>query len=63
MDTNDSNFIGGLAGSLRNQQTGLDPNPSGANSLHVTGCALQLEFELLLELSLMEESLYQKGQR
>ena len=45
MDSNnDSNFIGGFAGSLRDQQTGLDPGPSGADSLHVSGCIPQLEF-------------------
>ena len=53
MDTNtDSNFIGILSefyssftGSLRDQRTELDSNPSGADSLHVSGCTLQLEFD------------------
>ena len=46
MDTNNySNFIGCFAGSLRDQQTGLDPDPSGADSLHVSGCTPQLEFD------------------
>ena len=46
MDTNnDSNFIGGFAGSLRDRQTGLDPDPSGADSLCVSGCTPQLEFD------------------
>ena len=45
MDTNnDLNFIGGFARSLRDQQTGLDPDPSGAESLCVNGCISQLEF-------------------
>ena len=36
MDTNnDSSFIGGFAGSLRDQLTGLDPDLSEADSLHV----------------------------
>ena len=46
MDTNnDLNFIGGFAGSLRDRQTGLDPDPSGAKSVHVSGCTPQLEFD------------------
>ena len=46
MDTNnDLNFIGGFAGSLRDRQTGLDPDPSGAESVHVSGCTPQLEFD------------------
>ena len=46
MDTsNYSNFIGGFAGSLRDWQTGLDPNPAGADSLHVSGCTCHLEFD------------------
>ena len=45
MDTNnDSNFIGGFAGSFRDQQTGVDPDPSRADSLHVSGCTPNLEF-------------------
>ena len=43
MDCNNgSNFIGGFAGSLRDRRTGLDPDPSGADSLHVSGCTPQL---------------------
>ena len=42
---NNSNFIGGFAGSLRDWQTGLDPDPSGADSLHASGCTPQLEFD------------------
>ena len=46
MDTNnDSNFIGGFAGNLRDRRTGLDPDPSGANSVHVSSCTPQLEFD------------------
>ena len=46
MDTNnDSNFIGGFADSLRDWQTGLDPDPSGAYSIHVSGCTHQLELD------------------
>ena len=46
MDTNnESNFIGGFAGSVRDLQTGLDPDPSGADSLHVSGCTPQVEFD------------------
>ena len=46
MDTNNNlNFIGGFAGGLRDQQTGLDPDPSGAHWLHVSGCTPQLEFD------------------
>ena len=37
--------ICGFAGSLRDWQTGLDPDPSGADSLHVSGCTPQLEFD------------------
>ena len=45
MDTNnDSNFIGGFAGNLRDQQTGMDPDPCGADSVHVSGCTPQLGF-------------------
>ena len=44
MDTsNNSNFIGGFAASLWDQRTRLDPDPSGAHSLHVSGCTPQLE--------------------
>ena len=46
MDTNNySDFIGGFADNLRDQQTGLDPDPSGTDSLHVSGCTPQLEFD------------------
>ena len=44
MDTdNDSNFVGGFADSLR--QIGVDPDPSRADSLHVSDCAPQPEFD------------------
>ena len=47
MDTNnDSNFIGGFAGSLRDRRTRLDPDTSGANSLHVSGCTPHVEFDV-----------------
>ena len=46
MDTNNnSNFIGSFASSLRDQQAGLDPDPSGADSTLVSGCTPQLEFD------------------
>ena len=46
MDTsNNLNFIGGFAASLRDQWTRLDPDPSGADSLHVSACTPQLEFD------------------
>ena len=46
MDTNnDSNFIGGFAGSLRDQQTGVDPDPSQPDRLRVSGCTPKLEFD------------------
>ena len=46
IDTNNnSNFIGGFASSLKDRQTGLDPDPSGADSVHVSGCTPQLEFD------------------
>ena len=46
MDTNnDSNFLDGFAGSLRDRRTGLDPDPSGADSAYVSGCTPQLEFD------------------
>ena len=46
MDTNnDSNFIGSFPGSLRDWQTGLDPYPGAADSVHVSGCTPQLEFD------------------
>ena len=37
MDTN-NDLNGGFAGSLRDQRTGLDPDPSRAGSIHVSGC-------------------------
>ena len=42
---NNSNFIGGFAGSPRDRWTGLDPDLRGADSLHVSGCTPQLEFD------------------
>ena len=39
------NFIGDFAGSLRNWRTELDPDASGADSAHVSGCSPQLEFD------------------
>ena len=46
MDTNNnSNFIGGFSDCLRDQQTGLNPHPSGADNLHISGCIPQLEFD------------------
>ena len=42
---NDLNYIGGLAGGLRDRQTGLDPDTRGADSLYVSGCTPQLEFD------------------
>ena len=45
MDTNnDLNFIGGFAGNLRDQKTGMDPDTCGADSVHVSGCTPQLGF-------------------
>ena len=38
-------LIGGFAGSLRDQRTGQDPDPSGADSVHVSGCTSHLEFD------------------
>ena len=51
---NDLNFIGSFAGSLRDRQTGLDQDPSGADSV-----PLSQSLTLLVALTLMEESLYQ----
>ena len=46
MDISDNwNFIGGFACSLRDQRTVLDPDPSGADSTHVSGCIPWLEFD------------------
>lgn len=36
--------FGGFAGSLKDQQTGLNPDPSWADSLHVSGCTSQPDF-------------------
>ena len=53
MDTNnDSNFIGGFAGSLRDRRTGLDPDLSGANSLHVSGCTPHAEFDVATSIAI-----------
>ena len=38
------NFIGGFAGSLRDRRTGLHPDPSGADSLHVSVFTPHIEF-------------------
>ena len=46
METNsESNFIDGFVDSLRDQETGLDPDPSGADSVLVSRCTPQLEFD------------------
>ena len=46
MDTNnESNFIAGFASSLSDWEIDLDPDPSGADSVHVSGCTPQLEFD------------------
>ena len=46
MDINNNwNFIGGFACSTRDQRTVLEPDPSGADSTHVSGCTHQLEFD------------------
>ena len=46
MDTsNDSNFIGYFAGSLRGQRTRIKPDPSGADSLYVSGYIPKPEFD------------------
>ena len=60
---NNLNFIGGFAGSMKDQETGLDPIPSGADSQHVSGCTPQLEFEVATSMALTEESLYLKVYR
>ena len=58
---NNSNFIGGFAGSLRDSHCGLDPHTTETESLNVSDCTLQLEFNsFLLTMPLMEKSLYQK---
>ena len=56
-------IIGGFAGSLRDQQTGLDPDASGADSAHVSGCTPQLEFDAATSITTngripISESLY-----
>ena len=38
-------LIGWFAGSLRDHRTGQDPDPSGADSVHVSGCTSHLEFD------------------
>ena len=43
--SNDSNFIGYVAGSLRGQGTRLEPDPSGADSLYVSGYIPKPEFD------------------
>ena len=61
---NNSNFIGGFAGSLRDSHCGLDPHTTETETLNVSGCTLQLEFNaFLLALPLMEKYLYQKVYR
>ena len=60
---NNLNFIGGFAGSMKDQETGLDPIPSGADSQHVSGCTPQLEFEVATSMTLTDESLYLKVYR
>ena len=42
---NDSNLIGGFAGSLRGWSLGLDTDPSGADSQYLSDCTPQLEFD------------------
>ena len=45
MDTNnDLNVIGGFGGCLRDWWIGLDPDPSETDSIHVSGCTPQQEF-------------------
>ena len=47
MDTNnDLNFIGRFAGSLRDRRAGLDSDPSGADSIHISGSTPQLKFDV-----------------
>ena len=47
MDTNnDLNFIGRFAGSLRDRRAGLDPDPSGGDSIHISGSTPQLKFDV-----------------
>ena len=45
---NNSNFIGGFAGSLMDSHCGLDPHTTETESLNVSGCTLQLEFNAFL---------------
>ena len=44
-NSNNVNFIGDYHGSLRDQQTGLEPDSSGTDNVHVSGCTPQLEFD------------------
>ena len=62
METNNnSNFIDGFAGSLRDQQTGLVPDPSGADSIHVSGCTPQLEFDAVTSITTNGRILISEG--
>ena len=60
---NDSNFIGRFAGSLMDQRTEVDPDPSRADNLHVSGCTPHLDFDAATRIPTKEESLYQKVYR
>ena len=60
---NDSNFIGGFAGCLKYRWTGLYPDPIGADSIHVSGCTPQLEFDTATSIATNGKSLYQKVYR
>ena len=60
MDTNnDSKFIGSFAASLRYWRTGLDPDPNGADRLHVSGCIPQLEIDAVTSFVNKGRTLYQ----
>ena len=62
MDTsNDLNFIGGFASSLRDWLTGLDPDPSGTDILHASGYTPQLEFEAAISIATNGKILTSKG--
>ena len=64
VDTNNnSNFIDGFAGSLRDRQTGLDPDVSRADSLHVSGCTPQLEFDATTSIATNGRIPISKGQQ
>ena len=39
------------AASLRDQQTGLDPDPIGGDSTHFSGCTPQLEFDAAISIT------------